>query len=786
MFTRPTIEPLEARIAPAALIATNGRSATYTDVDGDHVTVTVSAGTLVMNDFTTVATGLGDQLQNLDLSDAAFANANVTFKVAKVPGGDGLADVGAIDAHGQNLGAVKILGDLGQIDAGAPAGGKAAIKSLTVDSLGRFGLSTQGAGGSLESDIMGVLGSLSVKHDVKEASLEVLGKISKLQIGGSLIGGAANNSGVITASGDITAVKIGGDIQGGTAALTSGGILSQGQVGSVSVSGSIIGGLSGNQSGFIQAISGLTKIAVSGDLQGTAAASSAEIVSNGKIASVAIAGSIRGGQGTNSAHINAADLGAITVGGDLLGGAGTNAGEIAATGSAPAHGKITSVAIGGSAIGNLGAGSASIFSFSDTGSVKIAGSLIGGPASQSGFISCGGTLSDVAIKGSLIGGSSVKGGIVTETGSIVASTLLTKVTIGGNVIGGSSANHSSLGESGMVLGTNTAHTSGSIGTVSIGGSIIAGYIENSSGSSGTFSGGVFAIQDVGKVTVKHDIYGGFVGANGNLAGVKLGGSLVGQTIVGGNGFTNNGFIGAHGTVGPVVVGGDVIGASADGTSMTQSGCIAGGSLKSVTIRGSLIAGTSVNGSMLTFSGAILAQHEAGPISIGKNIVGNATQRVTIIANGPSAEGPASDVAITSITVGGRVEAADILAGYSVVGTSANATNADAQIGAVKIGGSWATSNLVAGAVNSVPPNFGDANDSAIAGGNTAIASKIASLTIGGPVYGTPSTQSSTDHYGFVAQSFGAIKIHGIAVILTSSNSDPLVSATGDVFVHQIA
>ncbi len=41
-----SIEPLEPRIAPAVVIAATGHSATYTDVDGDKVTITVSSGTL--------------------------------------------------------------------------------------------------------------------------------------------------------------------------------------------------------------------------------------------------------------------------------------------------------------------------------------------------------------------------------------------------------------------------------------------------------------------------------------------------------------------------------------------------------------------------------------------------------------------------------------------------------------------------------------------------------------------------------------------------------------------
>ena len=58
---------------------------------------------------------------------------------------------------------------------------------------------------------------------------------------------------------------------------------------------------------------------------------------------------------------------------------------------------------------------------------------------------------------------------------------------------------------------------------------------------------------------------------------------------------------------------------------------------------------------------------------------------------------------------------------------------------VKVGGDWAASNLVAGAINTASGNkiFGDGNDASIGSGNTEITSKIASIVINGQVFGTP-------------------------------------------------
>src|SRR3989442_10679325 len=98
-----TIEPLEPRIAPASVLP-------YTDIDGDKVTITSSAG-----DLTGHATIVGGQLRLLDLSDPSFNHANITFSVVKAGAGDGLAAVGRINGGSNDLGVVVVKGDLGDI-----------------------------------------------------------------------------------------------------------------------------------------------------------------------------------------------------------------------------------------------------------------------------------------------------------------------------------------------------------------------------------------------------------------------------------------------------------------------------------------------------------------------------------------------------------------------------------------------------------------------------------------------------------------------------------------------
>jgi hypothetical protein len=138
----------------------------------------------------------------------------------------------------------------------------------------------------------------------------------------------------------------------------------------------------------------------------------------------------------------------------------------------------------------------------------------------------------------------------------------------------------------------------------------------------------------------------------------------------------------------------------------------------------------------------------------------------------------------TITIKGRVELAEILAGYN---TSRTAVNANAQIGSVTAG-SWIASDLVAGCEDG-GDGFGNFNDVLIGGaavGADPIA-RIASITIKGQVIGT--TGGAADRFGFVAEHIVSLRVGGTVIPLlpgpNSSGDFDLIGTTGDVRVVEV-
>src|SRR5262249_25014500 len=127
------------------------------------------------------------QLQAIDVSTAAGVDAtDITMKVIKAGGGDGLAALGRILFGTHNLGIVSLKGDLGQIDGGGGIAGTPAIKVLKADTLGFYGVSVN-AGGNFDSEIDGGVGALKINGDVQRILLNVSGNIGPVKIGGSLL-----------------------------------------------------------------------------------------------------------------------------------------------------------------------------------------------------------------------------------------------------------------------------------------------------------------------------------------------------------------------------------------------------------------------------------------------------------------------------------------------------------------------------------------------------------------------------------------------------------------------
>lgn len=812
-----SIEGLEGRIAPASLI--DVKTLLFQDFDGDMVTVKFSksvfqdtgpVGQAKANEVFKFATGsvtqdttAAQQLQLIDFTKfqtlfGAGSNAiGVSMSITAVqtidangaPQGNGLVDVGAILATGISLGAITIDGDLGQIHAGGNAF-KTGLASLTVASLGGQGTGTQipvpaptptNPAPDLDSVITGALGSLKVLGDVEHASVNVfhgrnqagqltpLGNIGPVTIGGSLIGrdaieAASDRTGLIYADGSIGAVKIGTDLSDG------------------------IRGGGGGVSGHVSASGTIASLTVSGSILGGAGSNSGAVFSGGNMGAVKIGGDLQGAGGLSSGVIRSlGNMGAVTIGDDIIAGTGEGSASILSSGTTGA------VLVKGDIDGNpaiaAGVSSARIFSVGKMASLTLNGSLLGGSTDNTGVVESATGLGAVKVLGH------IEGGTGDGSGAIVSAGKIGSLTIDGHLTGGGGIH------SGAVLSGIDPALNGDMGAVKILGFLSGGTGDN---SGAILSGGKLASLTLGtKATLAADIliggigdYSGTVSSRGAMGAVKISGN-----ILGGDGDLSASLLAFDrttpagefaGDIGAVTITGSVTG----GAGLASAGIQAGGNLKSLT-SGSWLGGTGERSASLATgygllhagtSGAIkingtFGQAAATPgvnsafIGIGSNLasitfagavdraaihVGDALGTLTfggdatavhVTARGQLVQGKTADIAIGKIDAKGSVTGSSFLAGYDLFGS---AVNPDAQIGTVKVAGNWTASDLIAGVIAGSDAGFGNALDTIAPGfDNAGIVSKIASITIGGAVSGTG---AAGDHFGFVAQRIGKVKI----------------------------
>ncbi|HEV7401365.1 MAG TPA: DUF4394 domain-containing protein [Chthoniobacteraceae bacterium] len=423
-------------------------------------------------------------------------------------------------------------------------------------------------------------------------------------------------------------------------------------------------------------------------------------------------------------------LGALSIKTDLLGA------RVAAVGVASSMGNIT---IGGDVVAaNDGITHAGVSSLGSMGNVAIGGSLVGGSMLNDGNISSGQDMGKVTVGGSLIGGAGQATGAISCVGSMGA------VKIGGDLVGGGGdfsgylsgvSGIASVAVGGSLLGgtTDPAHgaRSGSIysngsipGTVKIGGDIVGGV---SSESGRLYAGGQLGAVTIGGSVSGRGMFTGMIEGLNGIAGVKIGGDLRALPNV-----ANQGVIISFKVVGPVTIAGSVL-----------NGGISATTLGAVTIGGDLRA-------------------EA-----------NATTSI-------NADGVADNAApaIKSLTVKGSVVNAIVSASMRPF------VNPDAGIGAVTVGGNWIASSLLAG-TDSGDAKIGDEDD--VKGAEPlfdVLLSSISSITISGFVAGTV---GGTDHFGFVAEKIGSMKVGGVKVPLTTGLDKVgfALGVTGDVRVREV-
>jgi len=333
----------------ASAPAISGHKATWTDLDGDLITMTVSKGTLTADNFRMIAGTNGSALAKLSL-DATFAGADIIVTAKPGPtGGDGLVNLGRIIVNGADLGNVTIPGTIAEIDAGTAAVPTPSLKSLTIRGFNRELLPMTESGLSSLADGAGKItinGDLTGRLDVGN------GKVGSLVIAGDVVGGDYVGAGSVQGGGSVGSILVKGSLRGGTASNT-GSILFAGSGPTVAT---IAGGLLGSggfNSGSLK-LNGTATVKIGGDLHGGIGSSSGSLssdaVNTSFFKSVTIGGSViaeASGEG-----IFANRLGAVTIKGSLIGDAGNHATIIARGGgflqTQAAALAIAKVTIGGS------------------------------------------------------------------------------------------------------------------------------------------------------------------------------------------------------------------------------------------------------------------------------------------------------------------------------------------------------------------------------------------------------------------------------------------------------
>jgi hypothetical protein len=500
------IEILESRIAPAGVFF-------FTDGSGNLVKVTSTVGTSAQL-ATAVEAGLSNYgtsqslltqphtLQLLTLG-STFANASISITATPStnltspgnPEGNGLVNIGEINASGVNLKSVTVHGDLGQIIVGGGNATSVGLGSLSVMSMGDFGLLT-GANATLSRFINGVT-TINVAHDVNGVLLRAdeastgtaaLAKIGSVFIGGNLIGGSIADTGEIAAADGIGAVKILGSVIGGTATDT--GRIATSVSGRIKVDGNVVGGSIGT-------------ISIGGDLVGGSAQATGAIYAGNLLGSVTISGSIFGGSAVTSGGIDGNSIGTVKVGGDLMGTAFSSSSAVDHTAFIRSQANIKSVIVDGSLIPGSESG--------------------GGTLTFSAAIQAGQTLESVTVLGS-IQGTAANPVILSGVG-LSAPTKHTQDPAIGTVSVSGSATYAQI-LAGYGLSGNTVAGDAQIGTVKVGGDfiasdIIAGVKTQTAGAD--FGAASDSLIDQPSTTVLTD------GILSTIASVIVGGQIEGTT-----------------------------------------------------------------------------------------------------------------------------------------------------------------------------------------------------------------------------------------------------------------
>ena len=372
----------------------------------------------------------------------------------------------------------------------------------------------------------------------------------------------------------------------------------------------------------------------------------------------------------------------------------------------------------------------------------------------------GGSSGTITVLGSLIGGETL------DSGTLFAA--VRTIFIGGDVEGGEGP------------GSGSIHAERQITRILVRGSVI--------GSSGESSGRIDVGSGQTSVEIFGDVRGGAGASSGSIGGEYIAPLWIHGSLIGG---TNN----SSGSINVdfldlAVVGRDVVGGSVASGTLFETGSIRAEYIGGLSVGGSIIAGVQGAGADLRASGAIRAEY-IDRLFVGGSLIGNSTERVYVVTGGSvtfgGEDGAFPTTLIGDLTIRGRVESADILAGFTSSGGSLeySPTGRVAGFGRVHVGGDWIGSNLIASASPGPNGQFGDGDDFFDAPSRVpGTLATIGSINIEGQVAGTA---RSGDHFGFVAELIGSFRLGGTRIPLSDgpSNDNRPLGITGDVRLREV-
>ena len=197
-------------------IGKSGREASWVETDGDIVSLVSNKPIFspASFDFRLAGEGSTAVLERLEVISAGKGTPSLHFSVTRSPTGDGMVNVGEIDASGLDLKKVTLPGTLGSIQAGDSTLKTKAISKLVVNAFGR-GTSALTDAPSLLSEIVGSVGSLTVQGDFVGADLHLRhGTLGLLKVGGDIHSASEAAPTRIIVDGSISKILVGGDIRG--------------------------------------------------------------------------------------------------------------------------------------------------------------------------------------------------------------------------------------------------------------------------------------------------------------------------------------------------------------------------------------------------------------------------------------------------------------------------------------------------------------------------------------------------------------------------------------------